>query len=678
MNYSRIIAALAVTMAICSAASGKAPKQRGEAYTHAVIVIGDHATVPQKHAAGELAKDLGRVAGITPAIIAESEYKAGEPTNKGTALFVVGTAETNSMIDELASAGEISVSAADPGPEAYIIRSLPESDTIVIAGCDDRGTLYGVYKYSELYLGVDPMEYWTGKEPARLMGITIPGIDIRAKPPAFPLRGYFDNDSDMLANFKGRKLIIEFDLWKEMIDSCARLGYNFIDPFDTLGRTEFWVWDYYTERFPGYKTDLDLVNRVIDYAHEKGMMVQVSTYLGYEFYHLPYEKNCLSVYHDDWMAAYRHLLEETPIGKADIIYQSPRDPWWDRPYVCVPELMVGISPTKLHERVFNELYAMVKEHNPDAVMIGLLWSDGKMHWRGSGLDIDKDIMMVWSDDGYGRYPSWPEDFRGHDFGIYIHAGFWKNHVMQDPYPARIKDSTLEAKRRGLDGYYFVNGQDFKHFILNLEAAGRAAWDPEGFDPEAYYVEWTTRYFGAEASPKVVESFKALHRASDLAGGFTTHQLQNRIVLEAGRFGLAYCKDRSYLEPALAEARESLELAAEARELVPDHALNVYDDQVLFPARIYLASLELHEAVAKTADARCALLNPIASPGRKAEALRERKELKKDAPERLRKLVDLLDAGSGWDKWEGWTRVENFRKYQPPPTEEELRAGLRFF
>ena len=648
---------------------------QGLAYRKAVVVYGAGATSGEVHAANELSRDLQKVYGISPKVRSSQGFERDDVPSD-TALFYVGTPDTHPLIRGLADKDVLKVSAEDPGPEAFVVRSFPVEGLVIIAGCDERGTLYGAYEYAEKYLGIDPLAYWTGKTPERKEALIIPSIDLRQGPPAFKLRGYFDNDSDMLANWKGRKLVIEFEIWKEMIDSLARLGYNFIDPFDTMGRTEFWVWPYYKENFPGYQTDLELVEKIIDYAHKKGMMVQVSTYLGYEFHHLPYEKRCLSIYHDDWIEAYRHLLEETPAGKADIFYHSPRDPWWDRPYFCLHETLLGIDKGKLHSRLINDLYKVVKEHDPDARLMGLFWSDGKKFWEKGTYSPNKNIDLVWSDDGYGRYPSWPEERRGHDFGIYIHAGFWKNHVMQDPYPRRIKDSIMEAYDRGMTDYIFVNGQDFKHFLLNLEACGRAAWDPEEFDPESYYLEWTGRYFGKEAAPLTVDSLKALHRSHDLAGGFTDLTMKTKIYMELVRFRVPYCRDYSYIRPALEEAEKSLELAREAQKLVPPGPQKVFDDQILFPARIYLENLKLHAAVAGTIDSRCTLINPVAGLKKKQQAMENIKKNKKEAPRHLAALLDLLREGSSFEKWEGWTLPENFRKYEPPPKMEKLRSAMK--
>ncbi len=281
------------------------------------VVFGVKATQPEKNAARELSDDIERVCGVAPKLLTDTDWLKIK-NEKKTISFIVGTPEANAAVKQMVSAGKVDVSASTPGPEAFVIQPLAGTRTVVISGSDIRGVFYGVYEYSSRYLGMDPYAFWMGKEPVPKKEPPIPPAEIRSKPPVFTLRGYFDNDNDMIANWKGRKLVIEFDLWKEMIDSLARLRYNYIDIFDTLGRAEFWNWKYYTDKVPDYHTDLKLVEQIIDYAHGKGMMVQTPVTFGYEFHRLPIEKICLSRYHQDWISVFDYYLNKTPLGKADL------------------------------------------------------------------------------------------------------------------------------------------------------------------------------------------------------------------------------------------------------------------------------------------------------------------------------------------------------------------------
>ena len=642
-----------------------------------LILYGEKTTEVQKNAASELAADINRVCGVQVNAEPFAEKKSYAEYKQ---LIFVGTIDSHEGIRKLVDKGFITLTQDDPGPEAFVLQTLKNEPqkgmtTLVIAGHDDRGTCYGVYEISRRVLGIDPLEYWTGKQPEKLNQFIIPEISFREKSPLFPLRGYFDNDDDLIANWKGKKLIIEFDTWKEMINSLARLRYNYIDLHDTFGRAEFWNWDYY-RRLCDYHTDLDLVDKIIDYAHSKGMLVQAPMYLGWEFYSLDYNKICLSKFYDDWMDVYKYYLTETPIGKCDLFLQRPRDPWWDKAYECCRENEAGMKVGPLMTRMFDGLLALVEKYRPGGKVICDLWSEGRIMWRAKEFTPAKRVNMLWADGGYGYYDEWPEDYKGHNFGIYIHAGYWLNNVMQDPYPEVIKKSSVEAARRGMTHDYFVNGQNFKNFILNLEACAGAAWNPFDFDAEKFYLQWTTRYFGKSAAPEIVASLKTLHEAHKPIGGFaklmgyTVRTLKN---LERGKFKKI---DMNPLKSALAEANKSLLLAQKAGESVPEEAKLVYDDQILFPAEIFKANIEFALSVAKMMNA-VTDMNDTSSSSVQRDAVRKNIPIQKnDVRDHLADLRGMLEKGSDWKKWDGWYKPEHFRVFTPPPTMDELEQVFR--
>ncbi|HOO57088.1 MAG TPA: glycosyl hydrolase 115 family protein [bacterium] len=641
-----------------------------------VIVYGENATPGEKHAAQELYKDIDNACGQKSILI---NYTQGR-LPIGEKFVFIGTKESNPFIKDLAGSGKINVSSEDPGPEAFILQSIdgyPEESTksLVIAGSDERGTLYGTYEFSRRHLGIDPYEYWTGKRPPECAGFEIPDISLREQPPVFPLRGYFDNDSDMIANWKGEKLIIEFDTWKEIIDSLARLRYNYIDLHDTLGRAEFWTYPFYKD-MTDYHTDLDLIDKIIDYAHSKGMLVQIPMYLGWEFYHLPIEKLCLSRYHDDWMAVYEYYMTQTPLGKADLFLQRPRDPWKDKGYKCQEEIDAGIQPGPLMTEMFNGLARIVKKHRPDGIVICDLWAEGRQMWDSGTFDPDKQIQMLWADGGYANYSKWIEDKKGHDFGIYIHAGYFLNHVIQDPYPGLIKEATLDAIDHDMTNNYFVNGQDFKHFILNLEACARSSWNPDSFDPEAFYLEWTGRYFGEKAAATIVESLKALHRSTKPVGGFTRIMTRTVEMVDNLRYLKPVSPDLEAIEATMEEAKISLSLAEEAEALVPPESALAFDDQILFPAKIMVENIKLNYVIAKTTQALIDRNDKELTLEQRKAAKAELKKWKSISVQQLIALRKMLEEGSKWDKWEGWTHPDNFRCIKPPPDIEDLERIVR--
>jgi hypothetical protein len=94
-------------------------------------------------------------------------------------------------------------------------------------------------------------------------------------------------------------------------------------------------------------------------------------------------------------------------------------------------------------------------------------------------------------------------------------------VVQDPYPGVLAHSMKKAfLEHNMTHYCLVNGQTFRHFILNLEAASLLCNSPKSFDPEDFYLKWASRYFGEKVKKEVVKVLKMLHAAQKNELGYT--------------------------------------------------------------------------------------------------------------------------------------------------------------
>jgi hypothetical protein len=626
-----------------------------------LILYGDKSTDVELNAANDLKADILKVYPNESVNIQNAEKSVKGNYDK---IIILGTRQSNRLITKLYTESQSRLLKTKLEPETFVHQTLPSSEgnsskTLYIIGADDRGTYYGVYEFSNNILGIDALEYWTDKKPKAQKKFEIPEMAFREKAPKFPMRGYFDNDDDMLANWKDKKLFVEIDTWKEMINSLSRLRYNYIDPHDLLGRPEFWKWDYYTN-MTEYHTDLDLVNQVIDYAHSKGMMVQIPMYLGWEFHHIDFDKICLTEHYDHWMEVYEYYLTKTPFAKGDIFLARPRHPIYDYAYYCEEEEKAGIKTGPLMNKMFQGLSDLIQKYRPGATFVCDLWREGRPMWKDGDFSPDKNIQMLWADYYGGDFREWPEDHKGYDFGIYIHAGIWLNHVIQDPLVHQISAAVKEAVSRDMTHNIFVNGQDFKHFILNLEVCSRLAWDPENFDPDEFYKEWTSRYFGKQASPLIINSLKLLNEAHTALAGYkdiTTASVNTLNNIEKGEF-VSSNDFRSTLK-GIGLAKASLETAITAASLVPEEAQLVYEDQIVFPATIYYDNIVLLETVTLYCEFLQSGIEDAKTYDIYANNMRNA----------LIKMRNTLDEGSKWKKWEGWTKCENFRVYTPPPSIE---------
>src|SRR5262249_24938271 len=104
---------------------------------------------------------------------------------------------------------------------------------VTLTGRDMRGTIYAIYQFSEEFLGVDPLYYWTDHAPARRARIEIPdGLDKAYPAPVFGYRGFFINDEDLLTGFAPAPVSehtgISLAMWNRIYETTLRLKGNIV------------------------------------------------------------------------------------------------------------------------------------------------------------------------------------------------------------------------------------------------------------------------------------------------------------------------------------------------------------------------------------------------------------------------------------------------------------------
>ena len=353
-------------------------------------------------------------------------------------------------------------------------------------------------------------------------GVDVAAPDLHHKDGRFPIRCYFDNDSDELINFRSRNGQVNVTIYREMIRSLKAMGYNAVDIHDQLGRREFYEDEAYCGRW-SYRANLDHIDELVDAVHEEGLLVQIPMYLCWQFRSLREEQECWTKYSREWIDLWRHYLKCTPLGKGDIFLFRPRSPLWDSRYRCRCEECERKGVGAIMSDAFSMLEKEVLAHNSNAILVCDLYSQGARIWQQGDFQPSSRWIMVCADNGYGKLVL-PENAGrpSHKWGIYLHAGFWLNHTVQDPHVDALAQSIRRADRQGANQYMLVNGQSFKNFVLNLEVCMAAAADPEGFDAPGFLRDWATRMFGRDVADDVaalVRSVAEAHLASTVGPAY---------------------------------------------------------------------------------------------------------------------------------------------------------------
>src|SRR3954447_1673105 len=195
---------LAAALSLTAPAPGAAPIVLDATTT---IVVGPEQPGPVMEAARDLAADFEQVVGRKPRIVERRE-------NAAAPAIVIATAGNG-------AAESFSITAAD--------------GAVRLSGADMRGTIYAVYQFSEDYLGVDPLYYWTDHVPPRKPRIDIAdGLRRDFAAPVFTYRGFFVNDEALLTGWApapaGEHTGIALATWNKIYETTLRLKGNTVAP----------------------------------------------------------------------------------------------------------------------------------------------------------------------------------------------------------------------------------------------------------------------------------------------------------------------------------------------------------------------------------------------------------------------------------------------------------------
>lgn len=146
-----------------------------------------------KLVADSFAEDVNLVTGIIPAVV--TDVKGLKET-----VVIAGSIGNNEIIDLLIAKGIIDVASIKDKRECYKTQVVEKpvegvDIAIVIVGSDKRGTIYGIYRVSEL-IGVSPGVYFADVMPAKKSEIVLSEneLNITSKEPSVKYRGFFLND----------------------------------------------------------------------------------------------------------------------------------------------------------------------------------------------------------------------------------------------------------------------------------------------------------------------------------------------------------------------------------------------------------------------------------------------------------------------------------------------------
>ena len=416
-------------------------------------------------------------------------------------------------------------------PEAYAIRSLP-GNRLEIVGSDDLGAVFGIYRFSEEFLGVDPFFFWNGREPRKSDTLAWENVDCAASSPKFRFRGWFINDEDLLTGcFHGDgRRELDYPFYREVVDAAVidavaeTLLRNYCDLIIPAS--------FVSIMNPPEKALLDVCAKrgiFLSMHHVEPMGVSAFSFRNY--CKARGEEHPYSWYEDPealrrvW-TEYARMWSRYP----KVIWQLGLRGVADRPMWHgnrnIPQS--DEARAKIISSAIDAQYEILKQvlgRAPEHVTI-TLWMEGAQ-LNGKGLlSFPENSIIVFADNCCGW--RWQSDFyeaarqESCRCGVYYHlAVITGTHLAQAVPPERAHRQLGEAYRSGAGHYAIVNVSNIREFQYGIAATSQIMLDPENFSPEKFREKWCETHFpsapeAVAAGVKKYFAAFALHPTRDCA------------------------------------------------------------------------------------------------------------------------------------------------------------------
>ncbi|PYT87757.1 MAG: hypothetical protein DMG36_24925 [Acidobacteria bacterium] len=477
---------------LASSNSQIAPKAAVEFVTldsNAAILLDGDEPLPIAKAAQDLADDFEKVMRKKPKIVHRAEDQSpvtiwiGEKSRLPRSMRPESLTEPESFSISVTHSG----GKSQPG------------EIVLLAGADMRGTVYAIYEFSEKYLGVDPLYYWTDHKPLNRARIELPvSLNKQFSAPVFKYRGFFINDEDLLTGWAPGEAKdhtgISLLVWNKIFETILRLKGNMVAPGT-------WI-------FPDEPQ--------IKLAGQRGLILT-------QHHAIPLGLN-VARWPKDVPYSYSSHPEilERAWRNAVIAYPPNQEVLWtvglrglsDASYAAFDPSVRGSDKAlgELITKAIANQMQIVRSLRPDAKFITSLWQEGARLVQQGDLDIPPEVATVWPDTGYGYLKDKGLLTAGQ--GAYYHVAMMNGRANQltEMVPVERIDSEFGRYiKAGATHYMLLNTSDIRPVSMTTKAVMDIVWKglpPDGAgDSDRFYRQWSSEEFGTKAAAQVSEVYK---------------------------------------------------------------------------------------------------------------------------------------------------------------------------
>ena len=492
------------------------------------LVIENCAWSGVKRIAGYVSEDMGKVFGQS-AQICESPDGAGQAG--AVIALTIGKSE---ILSEYVSANKIDIQDITGLREVYRMSII--DGNLVIVGSDKRGTIYGLFKFSEI-LGVSPFVNWGDVLPIPADEVEIEDDElITSKEPSVKYRGFFINDEwPAFGNWSDKRFGgFNAECYERVFELVLRLKGNYLWP-------AMWSAQFNLDG-PGIENArlADEMGVVMGMSHHEPCCRNGEEY--------KYVRGKDSIYGDDWNfvrnregiikfwedglkrnAEFENVITVGMRGEADSTILGHEATLKDnidylRDVLTTQEKLIGEFVNEDVCRV-PRMLALYKEVEP------FFYGDKETPGLMGAKELEGVTLML-CDDNFGNLRTIPtEEMQNHKggYGMYYHFDYHGSPIsyewVNSSYLPKVWDQMTTAYENGIRELWIVNVGD----IYSTEF------------PLAYFLDLAYDYdkWGVDNVESPIEYTKLF--AQNLFPGWTDEAVNEVYELLHGYTYIAHCK-----------------------------------------------------------------------------------------------------------------------------------------
>jgi len=418
---------------------------------------------------------------------------------QGKHLVIAGVIGQHTAIDKLVKAGKLNVRGIAGTWENHVVQRIAQpfpgvDEALVIAGSDNRGTIYGLYTLSE-QMGVSPWYWWADVPVVKHESIYIQPGRFSLGSPAVKYRGIFLNDeAPALSGWTAAKFGgFNSKFYANVFELILRLKGNYLWP-------AMWGNAFYAD---------DPENARL--ANQYGVVIGTS-------HHEP-----LMRAHDEWRRFGKGAWNYNTNAKA------LQDFWKDgitrmgnnESIVTIGMRGDGDEPMSeehnisLLEKIVTDQRSIIESVTKrKAAETPQLWALYKevQDYYDRGMRVPDDVTLLLCDDNWGnvrKLPSLDSPSRQGGYGIYYHfdyVGGPRNYKWINTNPiSKTWEQMHLAYEYNARQIWIVNVGDLKPMEFPISFFLDYAWDPEQIPADAlenYTINWASKQFGEQYAEEI--------------------------------------------------------------------------------------------------------------------------------------------------------------------------------